>query len=512
VGEHECFVDGNGEKNMPWWEKRKVASTGKKAIAYYRHSAQDRQENSIPIQQDQVRKFAFDNGIAIIKEFQDAGKSGLSTKGRDGFLEMIEYVIDGKEEFEYVLVLDESRWGRFQNLDLPAYYATMCLNYGKQVIFTTHGFRQNDDLVGFLHLNIERYRAARYSSELSEKVFKGCVKVTQQGFRPGGEPPYALHRLLLDEKHNPVQILAPKQRKSIQNQRVTLTPGKENEVAVVRRIFDEFVEKKRLPEEIVKGLNDEGIPSPGGTLWSTGSVNSILTNELYIGTMVYNKTSQKLQSNVKKNPVESWIRQPKAFQGIIEEPVFLKAQEIIKVRKAAHELKYSPDNMLEKLKLLHSYYGKVGPRQIAANKEMVSANTYVKYFKSLDRAFQNVFKDVMDRTKQSILTEMKSLAASVRELDDYVVLNDALSVLIQPSIPVSYGYNDYWAFRPDPRVEVDITLGVPLSNNGQYKILGYMAFPRMLVKSYNVRLFNSSDGQLELYGYRNLDVIKNILS
>jgi hypothetical protein len=27
-----------------------------RAVAYYRHSAQDRQENSIPIQQDQVRE------------------------------------------------------------------------------------------------------------------------------------------------------------------------------------------------------------------------------------------------------------------------------------------------------------------------------------------------------------------------------------------------------------------------------------------------------------------------
>ena len=45
------------------------------AVAYYRHSAQDRQENSIPIQQDQVRQFAEEHGIEIIKEFADAGKN-----------------------------------------------------------------------------------------------------------------------------------------------------------------------------------------------------------------------------------------------------------------------------------------------------------------------------------------------------------------------------------------------------------------------------------------------------
>lgn len=45
-----------------------------RAVAYYRHSAQDRQENSIPIQREQVRKWAEKNGVEIIREFEDADK------------------------------------------------------------------------------------------------------------------------------------------------------------------------------------------------------------------------------------------------------------------------------------------------------------------------------------------------------------------------------------------------------------------------------------------------------
>jgi len=52
-----------------------------RAVAYYRHSAQDRQENSIPIQQDQVRTWARENGVEIIREFCDAGRSGLNSEG-----------------------------------------------------------------------------------------------------------------------------------------------------------------------------------------------------------------------------------------------------------------------------------------------------------------------------------------------------------------------------------------------------------------------------------------------
>ncbi len=85
-----------------WWMNR-AANPVARAVAYYRHSAQDRQENSIPIQQEQVRRFAREHRIEIIKEFADAGKSGLSTEGRDGFNEMIQkYVEGGAADFEYV--------------------------------------------------------------------------------------------------------------------------------------------------------------------------------------------------------------------------------------------------------------------------------------------------------------------------------------------------------------------------------------------------------------------------
>ena len=101
-----------------WWE---IAAADEppvvrpRAVAYYRHSAQDRQENSIPIQRDQVREWADKNGVEIIKEFEDAGKSGLDAEGRPAFNEMMDQWIKQKRDFVYVLCLDVSRWG------LPGY-------------------------------------------------------------------------------------------------------------------------------------------------------------------------------------------------------------------------------------------------------------------------------------------------------------------------------------------------------------------------------------------------------
>ncbi|MCX6996613.1 MAG: recombinase family protein [Kiritimatiellaeota bacterium] len=237
-----------GEMRMDWYNKQKTYS--KRAVAYYRHSAQDRQENSVEIQQDQVRKFAEDNGIQIIEEFVDRGKTGLVTEGREAFQLMLrDYIQTAKYDFNYVLVLDVSRWGRYQNTDISAYYTGLCAMNGKHVIYTSIGFSSENDLMHALRINIERYQAANYSRELSTKVFKGCAKIASQGFRAGGMPPFAFHRLLLDEHRQPVQVLDPGQRKSIQNQRVTLTPGAPDQIAVIKRIFRAFVQNKKSPKQ-----------------------------------------------------------------------------------------------------------------------------------------------------------------------------------------------------------------------------------------------------------------------
>lgn len=246
-----------------WWSRR-LSDPSARAVAYYRHSAQDRQENSIPLQREQVRQFAAANQIEIIAEFENAGRSGLTAEGRPGFNAMLERVRTGSD-FELVLVLDVSRWGRFQDIDLSAKYSAECKNYGKEVVYTNLGVTNDGSPIYSLMVNFERWRSAQYSRELSDKVFKGCREIARQGFRAGGPAPYALERVLLDEKRQFVQFLDPGQHKSIQNQRVTLRPGPEKEQAVVRGIFKDFALGNGNPRQIAESLNEQGTPSPGGS-------------------------------------------------------------------------------------------------------------------------------------------------------------------------------------------------------------------------------------------------------
>jgi hypothetical protein len=116
--------DLTNDGQVPWWvapvRDSAVALPQIRAIAYYRHSAQDRQENSVVIQQEQVQQWARDNGVIIIHEFADRGKSGLTAEGRDAFTDMMENWVKQRQDFQYVLCLDVSRWGRFQDINMRA--------------------------------------------------------------------------------------------------------------------------------------------------------------------------------------------------------------------------------------------------------------------------------------------------------------------------------------------------------------------------------------------------------
>lgn len=69
------------------------------------------------------------------------------------------------------------------------------------------------------------------------------------------------------------------------------------------------------------------LPSPAGCAWDSSKITKILTNETYLGTRVYNKTWHRLKQKSRKNPVSEWVRTPGAFDGIVSEDIFKKAQE-----------------------------------------------------------------------------------------------------------------------------------------------------------------------------------------
>ncbi|MBU6427107.1 recombinase family protein [Patescibacteria group bacterium] len=299
------------------------------AITYNRHSAEDKQENSVPIQKEHHDKFATKFGGKIISHLSDQGVSGL-TANRPGFQSLMnDWILNpNAPHFDYILVYDVSRWGRFQNQNEAAYYEHLCEQHGKKVLYTSKPFpKEEQEITDSIIMPMERWMAAQYSRQLSGKVWYGCMKISKDGYSAGGTACYGMTRLLLDENKKPIRELKKGEHKQISNQRVTFAPLNDNTTQTVKDIFDLFVNKWRTTEDISDILNEKGIPSAHGGKWNVGKLNRILGNEVYTGTRLYNKTSGKLKQKKVKNPRDEWVIAPNAFPSIIDNETFWKAQE-----------------------------------------------------------------------------------------------------------------------------------------------------------------------------------------
>jgi len=315
--------------------------TTKIRAAQYVRMSTDHQQFSTENQADIIRDYAAKHGIDIVRTFEDSGKSGLTTQGRDAITELLELVRSGKADFTTILVYDVSRWGRFQDVDQAAHLEYECKSLGVTVQYCAEQFSNDGSMSSNVMKTLKRAMAGEYSRELSAKVFKGQCRLIETGFRQGGAAGCGLRRMLVNQAGEPKGVLAAGEQKSLQTDRVVLVPGPAEEIETVHRIYRLFIHERRRESEIAALLNASG---DGG--WSRATVHQVLTNEKYIGRNVYNRRSFKLKVKRVENPPEAWVRKNDAFEAIVDESDFHTAQGIMLGR---HH-RFSDEEMLERLR------------------------------------------------------------------------------------------------------------------------------------------------------------------
>lgn len=67
---------------------------------------------SLEAQSEKLRKYAEYKKMEVVREYCDAGRSGMSIKGRPAFMEMLDDISSEKDEICCVLVFKLSRFGR----------------------------------------------------------------------------------------------------------------------------------------------------------------------------------------------------------------------------------------------------------------------------------------------------------------------------------------------------------------------------------------------------------------
>jgi DNA invertase Pin-like site-specific DNA recombinase len=492
--------------------------TRRRAAMYVRMST-DHQKYSTENQADAIQEYASRNNIDIVRTYADAGKSGLSLEGRDALQALMRDVQTGSADYSMVLVLDITRWGRFQDADESAFHEYLCRRAGIDVQYVAEQFENDGSPVSTIVKGVKRAMAGEYSRELSKKVFAGQCRLIELGFRQGGPAGYGLRRILLDEHRQQKAILKRGEHKSLQTDRVVLVAGPDEEVSIVRWIYQVFTEEGLRESEIASRLNRRGIKTDLGRDWTRGTVHTILTNEKYIGNNVFNRRSFKLKQRRVRNSPEMWVRADGVFEALVEPRYFYTAQGVIRERNR----KFSDDEMLSRLRALHSREGWLSGILIDETDDMPSSAAYVYRFGGLSEAYRligydpgrdlsyiadnrhirHMYPDVV----ASVVARIEQLHGTVsqdQETDLLTINGEVTASLVICRCTQTVGGQNRWKIQFDAGLRPDITIAVRLAANNR-DVLDYFLIPALDVECPDIRLKDYNCVALETYRFDELE-------
>lgn len=506
--------------------RAQTPSTGKPAgasgqwlAAEYVRMSTEHQQYSTENQAQAIREYAAHRDIKIIKTYSDDAKSGVVIEGRDGLQQLIADVESGAAGFSVILVYDVTRWGRFQDPDEAAYYEFRCRRAGMRVAYCAEQFENDGSPTSTIVKGVKRAMAGEYSRELSVKVFAGQCRLIQLGFRQGGPAGFGLRRVLLDERGAVKTELKRGEHKSIQTDRVVLTPGPDEEVRTVRWIYGQFLKHGRSESEIAVALNARGVATDLGRDWTRATVNQILTNEKYIGNNVYNRRSFKLKDRRIANGPDLWVRSDGAFEAIVEPKQFQKVQAIIALRNR----RFSDAEMLDRLTRLFQRHGYISGLLIDEADGMPSSGAYAHRFGSLLRAYflvgftpdrdyryieaNRLLRQFHGEAVERVTREITRLGGAVirHPATELLTINGEFtaSVVVARCRETSSG-GLRWKIRFDAGLAPEITIAIRM-DRGNTDALDYYLLPQFELRRKPLGLAEENGLMLDAFRFETLD-------
>ena len=277
--------------------------------ALYARVSSDRQDVdlSVAAQLRALRDHARKNGYIVAREYVDEAESGRIAD-RPEFRKMIDAASKTNAPFQEILVWKFSRFTRKREHAVA--FKSMLRRKGVRVVSITE--QADDTPTGKLLEGIIESVDEFYSENLAQEVTRGMREAASRGFWIASRTPYGYNRVMVQD--------GPKKRP-------TLEPDPDAS-RVIKRIFD-MAEAGTGMLKIAQALNDEGIASPAGKLWSKNGIHFILRNEVYTGALVW---------GAKGKGKDEPVRVDKAFPSIVSKTRFRRVNRLMRSRapKRAH--------------------------------------------------------------------------------------------------------------------------------------------------------------------------------
>ena len=304
-------------------------------VALYARVSSEAQEarGTIGSQLEVLRARVAAEGHELVAEFCDDGYSGarLNRPGLDALRDQAE-----AGAFDAVWCLSPDRLAR-------AYaYQVLVLDeleqFGVRVLFSDAP-ALDDDPQARLLTQVQGVIAEYERAKISERNRRGRLFRARAGEIVTWKVPYGYRRV-------PRDATGPARLEVF-----------EPEAAVVRRIYDDYLNGGQSIRQIMRSLNAEQIPTPTGKAeWWHSTLCRILTNEAYVGRVYFNQTETTPTNNAtnsgrrratsqRRRPRQDWIEI--SCPPIIDDAIFEAAQRV-----SRDNSRWSPRNLHDEAWLL----------------------------------------------------------------------------------------------------------------------------------------------------------------
>lgn len=402
-----------------------------RAAQYIRMST-EHQRYSPDNQRAAVAAFAAERGFEVVRTYQDSGKSGLTLKKRPALQQLLADVLAGSPGFDAILVVDVSRWGRFQDTDQAAHYEYLCREAGVAIHYCSEPFENDGGALSAILKAMKRVMAAEYSRELSLRISRAQRHQAGLGFKQGGDTPLGLRRQVIDEHGKPRMVLQTGQQKALSTDKIVYVRGPAREVSLVRKIFDLYVNEEMRLGQIEVWLNKKRYKQRSGRPWTSAAVRGVLTQELYSGRYIFGKRFNNL-GHKKMLSADRWVT-TEVMQPIVSDALFAAAR----ARRAATMRRYlSTQEWLVGLAKLLDEEGYLSGPLVDRCAYLPDHQAIVTKFGSLSAAFRTVGYEIPSRkaknaeghvySDEDLLDELRRIHRERGYLCAHAIATDLLS-------------------------------------------------------------------------------------
>lgn len=231
---------------------------------------------SLDAQRDRLKKYADYQGIEIVREYCDAGKSGKSITGRPEFTNMVNDIVSQRDDISYVLVFKLSRFGRNAADVLNSLQKIQ--DYGVNLICVEDGIDSSKES-GKLTITVLSAVAEIERDNILVQTMEGRKQKAREGKWNGGIAPYGYQ---------------------LDSRKAMLTVD-EDEAKIVKKIFNLYAYSDMGIATISDYLNNNGFIKNKNREFETVTfspvyVRRILDNPVYLGKITYGRfTTQKVK-------------------------------------------------------------------------------------------------------------------------------------------------------------------------------------------------------------------------